>query len=112
MVTTAAVRWSSTISRFEASGQSVRDFAASNNLNPRTLAWWRWRLRRDRQEGPGAGDAATTGGAFVELEVSPEARATGTAARVVVELDGYAARVVVDRTSDLEVVRDLLEALC
>jgi len=35
------------VDELEASGDSVSEFAARQGLSPRTLAWWRWRLRQD-----------------------------------------------------------------
>ena len=42
--TTAAERWSVLVDEHEASGLSIRAFAAQAEVNPRTLAWWRSRL--------------------------------------------------------------------
>lgn len=42
----AATRWSAIIARGERSSLSLRQFAAREGVNPSTLAWWRWNLRR------------------------------------------------------------------
>jgi hypothetical protein len=34
----------------DVSGESAREFAESRGVNPRTLQWWRWRLRIDAKE--------------------------------------------------------------
>ncbi len=98
--TPAAVRWSSIIDRLEASGQTLREFAAANDLNRKTLEWWRRKLGRSR---PRSGRKA----AFTELVVTqPQSKP------IAIALDSYAARVVVDDRTDLSLVRRVLEALC
>lgn len=42
----AALRWATIIESQERSGQTVRQFARDQGLNPNTLAWWRSRLKR------------------------------------------------------------------
>ena len=109
----ADARWSRIIERHETSGQSIQEFAAANDLNPRTLVWRRWQLRRRPARDAGAGG-------FVELEHEagpgsqprePEAE-PGDGSRVVLALDGYEARFVIDERTDLSLLRRVLGALC
>ena len=111
----ADARWSRIIERHEASGQSIREFAEANDLNPRTLSWRRWQL--------GRGPAKDGGGGFVEIEVvdpEPMPRSARTepepdlpkSSSVVLSLDRYAASVLVDGGTDLGLLRRMLGALC
>lgn len=45
MARRSQAEWAELIVRFEASGKTVEDFALKNDLNPRTLSWWRSQLR-------------------------------------------------------------------
>ena len=112
----ADARWSRIVDRYEASGKSIREFAAANDLNPRTLSWRRWQLRRGSASDGG-------GGGFVELEVvdpEPMPRSARTepapgrqeSSGVVLSLDGYDASVLVDGDTDLGLLRRVLGALC
>ncbi len=42
--------WVSIIEALEESGEGVSAFAASRGLNPRSVWWWRWRLRKEAEE--------------------------------------------------------------
>jgi hypothetical protein len=44
--TPAAKKWSAILDEAETADLSMREFARSRGLNPNTLAWWRWRLKR------------------------------------------------------------------
>lgn len=46
MNTPAAKKWSVILDEAEATDLSMREFARSRGLNPSTLAWWKWRLKR------------------------------------------------------------------
>lgn len=46
--------WRAEVEEFERSGMSVAAFVAERGLSPRTLAWWRWRLRREDEPRPAA----------------------------------------------------------
>ena len=95
MPTPAARRWSKLIEEQEASGQSIRVFAASRGVNARTLGWWRSKLKRERQA------------EFVEFRV-----AAPSAPPVLVELERYGARLPVTESTDLALLRKTLESLC
>lgn len=100
--TPAAARWSAIIDRHEASGLSIREFAEENDLNPSTLGWWRSKLGRAHAQSRPVGPMPQ----FVEVEVA------GPERTVVIAFDRLNAHVVVDRDTDLELLRQVLEALC
>jgi transposase-like protein len=107
----AATRWARIVEQCSASGLSAREFADQHDLNRHTLMWWRWKLgqgaRQDRR-----------GIDFVDLMVQePERRLNpdtggGRVTNLVVRLDEFAASVVVDRDTDLGLLRRVLGALC
>lgn len=37
--------------QWERSGRSAAEFAEPRGLSPRTLTWWKWRLKRDSNAG-------------------------------------------------------------
>ena len=43
--------WRERVERWKASGLQAKEFAAAENLSPRSLSWWRWQLQR-RSEVP------------------------------------------------------------
>ena len=43
--------WRERVERWKSSGLQAKEFAASENLSPRSLAWWHWQLQR-RSEVP------------------------------------------------------------
>jgi|SRR5579859_5652117 len=38
--------WRERVERWKSSGLQAKEFAAAENLSPRSLAWWHWQLRR------------------------------------------------------------------
>ena len=98
--TSATTRWSEIVSDLELSGMSAKDYAHANGVNASTLAWWRWRLRRE----------ATTPAvpAFVEVEVHPVAEPSPV--RVI--LHRWDAELVIDASVPAARVRELVDALC
>ena len=98
----AADRWHAIIDRFEASDQTLREFAESNDLNRKTLAWWRWELGRS---------SSARQPSFVELVVADE-QLPVRASTLIVELGTTGARVVVEDDTDLGLLRRVAEALC
>lgn len=101
--TPAAKRWSAIIDRQEASGLTIRQFAKDNDLNPGTLTWWRTKLKRNPRK------PADKKVDFLSVAVSSDRPATKS---VVLALDNLDAHVVVDRDTDMALLRDLLGALC
>src|SRR5687768_12994451 len=107
--TPASTRWSRLIDQMEASGQSVRDFATEHDLNPSTLAWWRSRLKRGRPRG----EPNVTQPVFDQLAVESVApTAPPHEGTVVVAIERIDIHIVVDRETDLGLLRLVLEALC
>jgi hypothetical protein len=99
--------WAARVARWTSSGLSAAAFAARERVNPRTLTYWRWRLRVD---GPAALPTACRGAPFVEVVVPPAVRAAPAELEIVVPA-GYRVRVgevVVAET--LRTVLDVLEA--
>ena len=101
--TPAARRWRAIVEEQRESGLTVRAFAESNSLNPKTLAWWRSRLRKLDREAAAAELVPT----FTAVTGAPDL----TAGTVVLALDDHRAHVVVDRDTDLELLRRLLEVV-
>jgi transposase-like protein len=95
----ASSRWGSLVEQLEQSGQSLSAFAAQHGVNPRTLSWWRWNLRRS--------SPATEPTHLVEASAVPSLDRT-----VILAFDDYRAHIVVDHDTDLELLRKLLETLC
>lgn len=110
----AHARWAVRIAAFEASGQTARAFARAHDLNPSTLAWWRWRLRREAERARGAAPRCPAPDAiprFAELVIADQPMGLASGG-VVVNLGAVGATIHVDRSTDLTLLRDLLEALC
>lgn len=93
MQSRAARRWSRLVTQAESSGLTTREFARSQDINPRTLTWWRWKLRQD--DG--------TGSDFVEVAVDDDPP--------VLQLVVGAALFEVDADTDLQLLRRVVEAL-
>ena len=103
--TQAATRWSKLIDQHEDSGLTIGAFAKERGLNANTLAKWRSQLGRTRSYKPRS--------TFVELKLAEPPAAEGTEdPTVVLALDGYAAHVVVDRDTDLGLLKCMLKTLC
>jgi hypothetical protein len=93
----SAQRWSVILAQMRSSGLSLRDFAEANDLNPRTLSWWRWSLERAQ---------TTETSTFLEVEARP---ATGG---ISLSHPRLGICVEVGPDTDLQLLRALLEALC
>ena len=99
--------WAARVARWTSSGLTAAAFAARERINPRTLTYWRWRLRTD-----GAAGLPTPirGAPFVEVVVPQLAREAPPGLEIVLPA-GYRVRVgeaVVPAT--LRTVLDVLEA--
>ncbi len=92
MPTPGEQHWQPIVRRARRSGGSIRAFARQHGFNENTLAWWSWRLG-DR------GDSA-----FIEVAVGPEAARP-------LRLHVGGVHVDVDTSSDLALLRRLVEAL-
>lgn len=94
-------RWSALLDAQEASGQTLRAFATSRGVNPSTLSWWRWKLSR-------TGERRARRSPFLELVAKPPTPEPA----LVLELPSLGAQVHVTRDTDLQWLREVLEALC
>lgn len=106
-LTPNARRWAELVKLHEASGLSIHDFAVQHGVNHRTLKWWRSSLRRTgalSSSPPHPVASSEAAAAFLEV------RATAAPLRLVLARGG--AHLVVDRDTDLQLLRDVLEALC
>src|SRR5215510_8192367 len=67
MAKTTSAEWAKRVERWQDSGLSAKEFAAELNVNAGTLAYWKYRLRREsasaeRAERPGIRKAEGTAG--------------------------------------------------
>ncbi len=93
MHTPAARKWTAILADAERVGLPMREFARSRGLNPSTMAWWKWRLKRES-------GGSLSGFIPVVVTSSP-----------VVELRIGAMTVAVDDDTDLSLLRRVIEAL-
>lgn len=90
--------WARRVERWQCSGLTADRFAEQEGVNARTLAFWKWRLKRDGAPGIVTRRArrAAKGVAFVELVASspavPAGETRSTAIEVVLPI-GYRVRV-------------------
>ena len=99
--------WAARVARWTSSGLTAAAFAARERINPRTLTYWRWRLRAD---GATALPSARRAAPFVEVVVPEVARDTPSGVEIMLP-GGYRVRLtepVVAAT--LRTVLDVLEA--
>lgn len=97
MQTHTARRWAALIDQAERSELTNREFAAQAGVNPNTLAWWKWRLGSARK---------TVTPQFMEV-VQHEPVATPLRIEV-----GDGVAIDVDDTTDLRLLRRVVDALC
>jgi hypothetical protein len=95
MATPAAQRWTALIAELDDSDLSIRKFAHARGINPRTLTWWKWRLRKEEEERQDDG--------FFELVPREHLAA--------LDLTVGGASITVDRDTDLCLLRRVVEAL-
>lgn len=98
MHSTAARRWAALIDQAEQSDLTNRQFAEQVGVNPRTLAWWKWRL--------GASRRSTIVSPFVEL-----VQETAEPDPIWLDLNGRLS-IEVDEHTDLGLLRLVVDALC
>lgn len=98
MHTEAARRWSVMLAQADRSELTIREFAHQVGVNPRTLAWWKWKLGRIESETD----------MFVEVEVDTEEPDDGLIRLEVRNGVG----IEVTAQTDLQLLRAVVEALC
>ena len=99
MHTNAARKWAALIDQSERSGLSNRDFAESVGVNVNTLTWWKWKLGERRRT------AATS--QFIEVFEEELFAFEPVVVRV-----GEAVSIEVNDSTDLELLRSVVDALC
>ena len=104
--------WAKRVERWRDSGLTTAEFAAELGINPKTLTYWAWTLKREAsgqrrvwsvKKKPFAAGAAQTGQAFVELP------GNGSTARFELEVRGR--RLHIPSAFDAQQLRALLEIL-
>lgn len=85
----------------------MRDFSDKEGINPHTLAWWRWNLKRTKEN-------VQHEPRFAELVVAPSVEdpvvsATPETRALTIIVGG--AQITVNRSSDLELLRAVVEVL-
>lgn len=101
-------RWTGIIQDQESSGLSPKQYALRTGINPKSLSWWRWNLRRNHTK-----SQPLVAGSFTELTVTePVAARKPSQSPVRLVLEDYRAHLVVDDDTDLTLVRRLLESVC
>ena len=92
-----AQHWAHLVTALDRSNVSLREFADRHDVNPSTLAWWRWRLR---VSGSSVG--------FVQVPLPERPRA---ASSLRVEIVERGLCVVVPHDADLDRLRSVVDAL-
>ena len=108
--------WARRVERWQRSGLTADRFAEREGVNARTLAFWKWRLKRDGAPGAATGTARRGAKrvAFVELVAPrpavPPGETRSTAIEVVLPI-GYRVRVAAGfERGVLAELLDVLEA--
>lgn len=105
--------WAKRVERWRDSGLTTAEFAAELGINPKTLTYWAWTLKREasgrkrvwpaKKRPAAAGGAAAPSPAFVELPRQ------GSTARFELEVRGR--RLHIPSAFDAQQLRALLEIL-
>ena len=100
MKTTTQERWRGHVAAWAASGRACKDYAARAGLNPRTLTWWKSKLKGTA--------AAENGPSFVEVteQLGPPVALCGE-----IELEVGGVRVRVRGQVETEALSRVLAAL-
>jgi hypothetical protein len=99
--------WAARVARWTSSELTAAAFAARERINPRTLTYWRWRLRAD---GTAALPSPSRATPFVEVVVPEDARDTPAGVEIVLPA-GYRVRLTEPvGAATLRTVLDVLEA--
>lgn len=100
--------WATRVVRWRRSGLNATAFARRERCNPRTLTYWRWRLRKTAA-GPSPRKPSPAV-SFVEVVTAPNVETVGAPVEVVLPA-GYRLRVTAEVTPALlQTVRSALEA--
>lgn len=90
--------WAKRVELCVESGLSTREFAQELGVNPRTLTYWKWKLRSEagltRSGGGGRKRGSPeTGPSFVEVALAPRGSASMQGAALEVDVRGVVVRV-------------------
>ena len=98
---TTQERWSRHVSAWTTSGLSCKDYATKAGVNPRTLTWWKSKLRSSAKAGPAAATFVEVTGQF----------AAPTSEDGVIELDVGNTRIRVRGRVDSDALARVLDAV-
>lgn len=107
---TARAEWAKRVERWADSGLTAKEFAAELGINPRSLVFWKWQLKRDARVMTTGGDArpkrAPRRAKVPMIELRPSISET----RIELELSG-GRLLKIPATFDVESLRRLLAVL-
>jgi hypothetical protein len=63
--------WGELVASWKSSGLTAAEFGRDRSVNPDTLKYWGWRIRRDARRGAPVAKKKTPRATFTELSVSP-----------------------------------------
>jgi transposase-like protein len=110
---TTRAEWAKRVERWADSGLTSKEFAAELGINPRSLVFWKWQLKRDGQGGPmGAREQVRRVARQKSVAKVPlvELRASLSETRIELEL-GSGRRLKIPAGFDVESLRRLLSVL-
>jgi len=100
--------WEQRVRRLEESDLTTAEFAAELGINPKTLTYWKWRLRKERRS---SSARATSEQKPTFVEVKPErAQSVAIPAPIEIVIDGRTV-VRVSRDFEPEVLRLVVATL-
>jgi transposase len=111
MARRAASEWAQLVEQWKRSGLTARDFAAQAGINPRTLTWWKWRLKAGEYGGEDPKSPSESGQGFglVPLQVVSAEESATEESPVEVVLGGAVVRV--RRNFDEQTLARVLEVV-
>lgn len=109
---TRRAEWAKRVERWADSGLTSKEFAAELGINPRSLVFWKWQLKRDGQVGTLAGEQMRKVPRRRSVAKLPlvELRPSLSETRIELEL-GAGRRLKIPAGFDVESLRRLLSVL-
>ena len=80
--------WIERVRRLQDSDLTTAEFAAELGINPRTLMYWKWRLRKEARSTPTRATSTRRKATFVEVKAD-DLRPTVTAEPIEVVINGH-----------------------
>jgi hypothetical protein len=108
MTDESRIKWQDLSTRWKASGESSRVFAAREGVNAGTLKWWSAQLRREQEKPADGAVAATT---LVQVVRKSAAKSAIRTASVVIELLDAGIRISVEAGTDRSTLATVLDVL-